>query len=219
MRKAGDIYDILKNIELPDECIIIPDCGGNLVWAMQSIKLKHKQKLFSNFGNSSMGYSLPASIGAAIATDKKVPIICICGDGGIQMNVQELQTVSSLNLPITIIILNNAGYGIIRQFQDQYFGSRYTATTSDDVFGSNNLHITNIARAYNIESHITYNNIKISHTTPILYDLIMDPSQKIYPKVEFGNSLENMYPYNADIGSKMIIKSCEPIIKAGWVMK
>jgi acetolactate synthase-1/2/3 large subunit len=55
MRKAGDIYDILRNIQLPDECIIIPDCGGNLVWTMQSMSLRHKQKLFSNFGNSSMG--------------------------------------------------------------------------------------------------------------------------------------------------------------------
>jgi acetolactate synthase-1/2/3 large subunit len=186
---------------------------------MQSFNLKSGQKLFSNFGNSSMGYSLPAAIGAAIATNGKIPIICISGDGGIQMNIQELQTVSSLNLPITIIVLNNSGYGIIRQFQDQYFGSRYTATSSDEVFGINKISISKIATAYNIKSYITDNTINISINEPVLYDLVMDPSQKIYPKVEFGNALENMYPYRDDITSKMIIKPCEPITRSGWIIK
>jgi acetolactate synthase-1/2/3 large subunit len=130
---------------------VIPDCGGNLVWAMQSISLSPKQKLFTNFGNSSMGYSLPASIGAAIGTESKIPIICICGDGGIQMNVQEFQTMSSLNLPITVLIINNSGYGIIRQFQDQYFNSRHTATSSEEVFGQNGVDIVKIANAYGID--------------------------------------------------------------------
>lgn len=219
IRKQGDIYDVLKKIELPDECIIIPDCGGNLVWTMQSFILKQNQKLFSNFGNSSMGYALPAAIGAAIATDRRIPILCISGDGGIQMNIQELHTVSSLYLPITILILNNAGYGIIRQFQDQYFNGRYTATSSTDVFGKDTINITAIANAYNIESHITTDCITISKNKPILYDLIMDPSQKIYPKVEFGNALENMYPYRDDIKQMMLVKPCDPIIKSGWVMK
>lgn len=218
-RKDGDIYNILQNIIFPDECIIIPDCGGNLVWTLQSINLKYNQKLFSNFGNSSMGYSLPAAIGAAIATNKDIPIICICGDGGIQMNIQELHTVARLNLPITIIIINNLGYGIIRQFQDQYFGSRYTATSSDEVFGNENgLDIVKIATAYGISSYRSY-DIKISIDKPILYDVLIDPAQKIFPKLEFGNSLEHMYPYISSLNEHMIINKTDPIINSGWVSK
>lgn len=219
MRTPGDVYDILQSIELPDECIVIPDCGGNLVWAMQTIRTTKQQRLFSNFGNSSMGYSLPASIGAAIATDSKIPIVCICGDGGIQMNVQELHTVAMLNLPITIIILNNSGYGIIRQFQDQYFGSRYTATSSEDVFGSNGIDIVRIAKAYGIDAvTTTTSNVQI-HTTPFLYDVQIHPAQKIYPKLEFGNSLENMSPILPEIPTLMIAPYTLPNEKGGWVSK
>jgi len=214
----GDIYDILKNVQLPEECIVIPDTGGNLVWAMQCLSLGPKQKLFSNFGNSSMGYALPASIGASIATDSKVPIVCICGDGGIQMNVQEFQTLASLNLPVTVLIINNSGYGIIRQFQDQYFNSRYTATSLDEVFGQNGVDIVKIANSYGIDGKIATTDIKIGNK-PFVYDVQIQASQKIYPKLEFGNALENMSPYFPQIESMMIAPYTQPNHGSGWVSK
>lgn len=217
-RVPGDVYDILQSIELPDECIIIPDCGGNLVWAMQSLRLTKKQRLFSNFGNSSMGYALPASIGASIGTNKRVPIVCICGDGGIQMNVQELHTLYALDLPVTVLIINNSGYGIIRQFQDQYFNSRYTATSCLEVFGAKGIDIVRIANAYGIEAVSSTRDIKI-HNNPFLYDIQIDPAQKIFPKLEFGNSLENMSPINESIRSMMIAPYTQPNIGKGWVSK
>jgi acetolactate synthase-1/2/3 large subunit len=218
MRVPGDVYDILKSIELPDECIVIPDCGGNLVWAMQSLKLTKKQRLFSNFGNSSMGYALPASIGASIGTDGSIPIVCICGDGGIQMNIQELHTLCALNLPVTILIINNCGYGIIRQFQDQYFGSRYTATSYSEVFGDGGIDIVKIANAYGIDAVATTQNIAI-HTKPFLYDIQINPGQKIYPKLEFGNSLENMSPIHPAVSTMMIAPYTQPNVGTGWVCK
>jgi acetolactate synthase I/II/III large subunit len=217
-RVPGDIYDILKQIVLPEECIIIPDTGGNLVWTLQSITLGPKQKLFTNFGNSSMGYALPASIGAAIATESKIPILCICGDGGIQMNVQEFQTLSSLNLPVTVLIINNSGYGIIRQFQDQYFNSRYTATSSEEVFGESTVDIVKIANAYGIEGTITKREIQVWNK-PFVYDLQIEATQKIYPKLEFGNALENMSPYFPQIESMMITPYTQPNSGKGWVSK
>lgn len=218
MRVSGDVYDILRTIALPDECIVIPDCGGNLVWAMQSLKLTKNQRLFSNFGNSSMGYALPASIGAAIGTKKQVPIVCICGDGGIQMNIQELHTLRALQLPVTILIINNSGYGIIRQFQDQYFNSRYTATSCSEVFGADGIDIVKIATAYGIESLSSTSNIQI-HTKPFLYDIQINPAQKIFPKLEFGNSLENMSPINEAIRTMMIAPYAAPNVGKGWVSK
>ena len=198
--REGDsaVYDYLDGFfnDLPDDCIVIPDQGGNLVWTMQSAKLKDGQKLFTNLGNSSMGFALPCAIGAAIGSGKKV--YCIDGDGGFQMNIQELLTVKKYDLPIEIIILNNSGYGIIKQFQDSYFDSKYIATSKSDVFGDE-VDFVKIAEAYGVKT---------------LRDIPIPETQKIYPKLEFGNSLENMTPY-IDFEKDMIVP-VPPKKKLGW---
>jgi acetolactate synthase I/II/III large subunit len=198
--REGDsaVYDYLDGFfnDLPNDCIVIPDQGGNLVWTMQSAKLKDGQKLFTNFGNSSMGFALPCAIGAAIGSGKKV--YCIDGDGGFQMNIQELLTVKKYDLPIEIIILNNSGYGIIKQFQDSYFNSKYIATSKSDVFGDE-VDFVKIAEAYGVKT---------------LRDIPIPETQKIYPKLEFGNSLENMTPY-IDFEKDMIVP-VPPKKKLGW---
>ena len=198
--REGDsaVYDYLDGFfnDLPDDCIVIPDQGGNLVWTMQSAKLKDGQKLFTNLGNSSMGFALPCAIGAAIGSGKKV--YCIDGDGGFQMNIQELLTVKKYDLPIEIIILNNSGYGIIKQFQDSYFNSKYIATSKSDVFGDE-VDFVKIAEAYGVKT---------------LRDIPIPETQKIYPKLEFGNSLENMTPY-IDFEKDMIVP-VPPKKKLGW---
>jgi acetolactate synthase-1/2/3 large subunit len=198
--REGDsaVYDYLDGFfnDLPDDCIVIPDQGGNLVWTMQSAKLKDGQKLFTNLGNSSMGFALPCAIGAAIGSGKKV--YCIDGDGGFQMNIQELLTVKKYDLPIEIIILNNSGYGIIKQFQDSYFNSKYIATSKSDVFGDE-VDFVKIAEAYGVKT---------------LQDIPIPETQKIYPKLEFGNSLENMTPY-IDFEKDMIVP-VPPKKKLGW---
>jgi len=195
-------YEFLKELNqyLPDNAIIIPDEGGNLVWSMQSIKPKGNQRMFSNFGNSSMGYGLPAAIGAAIGNTG--PVICIDGDGGFQMNIQELQTIKQYNLPVKIFILNNNCYGIIKQFQDSYFDSRYIATDNNDYTAPD---FVKIAKAYGIKA-IEANksnfkdvlNLVFQDEDSILINVIIDKEQKLIPKLEFGNPLEDMYPYLND---------------------
>lgn len=202
-KREGFVYTFLREMKLPDECIIIPDVGGNMVFTYQSIKLKEKQTLFTNLGNSSMGCSLPMAIGASIARPG-VPIVSINGDGGIMMNIQELETIRHLKLPITIIVLNNAGHGIIRQFQDSYFGSRYTATSSIDIYGEETtINLSNIARGFGIESYkssdVAFKNY------PTFYDVDIDPAQKISPKMEFGSTLENMAPKRPELLKFMLI--------------
>ena len=125
--------------------VIIADDGGHLTWTIQSFKIKFGQKLFSAFGNSPMGYALPASIGASIVKNKS-RIICIDGDGSIQINLQELHTIDKLQLPIKIFILNNDGYGIIKQFQELYLGKRYEASGK----GVSNPDFKKISNAFNI---------------------------------------------------------------------
>jgi acetolactate synthase-1/2/3 large subunit len=178
---------------------------------MQTIKPIENQRIFSNFGNSSMGYALPAAIGAAIGNDN--PVICIDGDGGFQMNLQELQTIKHYNLPIKIFILNNNCYGIIKQFQDSYFNSRYIATESKDYSAPD---FVKVAMAYGIKAvEANKNNFKdiislaIKEKNSILVNVIIDKEQKITPKLEFGNPLEDMYPYitEEEINRNMIINT------------
>ena len=200
--REGDsvVYDYLDGFfeNLPEDCIVIPDIGGNLVWTLQTAKTRDSNMLFTNFSNASMGCALPIAIGAAIGTGSTRKIYCIAGDGGFQMNIQELLTVKKYNLPIEIIILNNSCYGIIKQFQDSYFKSKYTATSKNDLFGDT-INFVKIAEAYGVKT---------------LRDIPIPETQKIYPKLEFGNSLENMTPY-IDFESDMIVP-VPPKKKLGW---
>ena len=204
-------YEFLEelNNHLPDNSIIIPDEGGHLVWSMQSIKPKGTQRMFSNFGNSSMGYGLPSAIGAAIGNTG--PVICIDGDGGFQMNIQELQTIKHYNLPVKIFIMNNNCYGIIKQFQDSYFDSRYTATESQDYTAPD---FVRVAEAYGIkavtatkDNYKDILNLAMQEEGSILVNVIIDKEQKLTPKLEFGNPLEDMSPYLTDkqIEENMVI--------------
>jgi acetolactate synthase-1/2/3 large subunit len=204
-------YEFLEylNTQLPNDSIVLPDEGGHLVWSMQSLKTKPNQRIFSNFGNSSMGWGLPAAIGAAVDTNKM--IVCIDGDGGFQMNIQELQTIKHYKLPIKIFIMNNNCYGIIKQFQDAYFNSRYTATESHDYSVPD---FIKIANAYGIKSiEANKDNYKdvvslaLEEKDSILVNVIIDREQKLTPKLEFGNPLEDMSPYLTDeqIQNNMII--------------
>lgn len=204
-------YEFLEelNTQLPEDAVIIPESGGNLVWSMQSIVPTKNQTIFSNFGNSSMGYGLPAGIGAAIASNR--PIISINGDGGFQMNIQELQTIKQYNLPVKMFVINNNCYGIIKQFQDSYFDSRYIATDGDDYTSPD---FVKIAKAYGITTlratKSTYKeviNLAMREKGSILVEVIIDKEQKLTPKLEFGNPLEDMSPYLSDkeIKDNMII--------------
>jgi acetolactate synthase-1/2/3 large subunit len=204
-------YEFLEylNSQLPDTSIIIPDEGGHLVWSMQSLKPKTNQRVFSNFGNSSMGYGLPAAIGASIGNNN--PIICIDGDGGFQMNIQELQTVKHYNLPIKIFIMNNNCYGIIKQFQDAYFDSRYIATEHQDYSVPDFIKIANAygikAIEANKDNYQEVIHLALQEEGSILVNVIIDREQKLTPKLEFGNPLEDMFPYLDDetIKNNMII--------------
>ena len=176
--------------------IIIADDGGHLTWTIQSFKIKFGQKLFSAFGNSPMGYSLPASIGASIVKGKK-RIICIDGDGSIQINLQELHTIDKLKLPIKIFILNNGGYGIIKQFQELYLGKRYEASGK----GVSNPDFKKISNAFNINYNLIKNHYELKKLDKIIdskkaeiIEVRLKDNQKIIPKLQFGNPIEDLSP-------------------------
>ena len=177
--------------------IIIADDGAHLTWAVQAFKVKKGQEFFSAYGNSPMGYALPAALGASIAKNKK-KIICIDGDGSIQINLQELHTMVSNKLPIKLFILNNSGYGIIKQFQELYLEKRFEEYGK----GVTNPNFKKISKAFGVNytkikkhSEIQSNLKKIlSSNNAEFVDVIIDPNQKIEPKLQFGKPIEDLSP-------------------------
>jgi len=105
---------------LPQDRVVVSANGSACVTSFQAANLKEGQRLWTNSGCASMGYELPAAIGACKATGGQ-PVICLAGDGSIMMNLQELQTIVSYNLPIKVFLLNNAGYVSIFQTQRNFF--------------------------------------------------------------------------------------------------
>ena len=195
------------------EDIIIPDCGGNLLQTFQGYRVKAGQKVFSAFNNSPMGYSLAASIGACFANDKK-SVICIIGDGGLQVNIQELGTVAHHKLPIKIFLFNNHGYGIVQQTQDDWLESRYYATKPET--GVPDPDYVKIAEAYGIKA-ITIRNHdelreRIQETLgsdgPVLCNLEISPNQRLFPMLKYGRPIEDPNPLlpREEFLKEMIVK-------------
>ena len=205
--------DQLSN-KLNKKDIIITDTGAHLTWTIQSFKVKKGQRVFSAFGNSPMGYAFPAALGASFANKKK-RIICIDGDGSIQINIQELQTMVVNKLPIKLFVINNNGYGIIRQFQELYLNKIYEA--SNATTGVTNPNFKKISNAFGIKYSEIRNNTEIDKILNKVLksekfefvNVIVDPNQKIIPKLQFGKPIEDMSPLlpRSEFMQNMIIPS------------
>lgn len=182
--------------------VIIPDASANLIWAMQSIE-PNNQKIFTALNHSPMGYSMPATIGAYLA-DKTKNVICTIGDGSMQMNIQELATISHFKFPIKIFILDNNGYGLIKQTQDTWLHSRRVGVDSKSGLAMPNL--IKIGKAYGIKT-AEINNHKemkvklkriLKSKVPILCNIKIDEDQKVIPKLEFGRAIHDLSPRLTD---------------------
>lgn len=110
-----------------EEAIYVTDVGQNQMWATQFLELDQKKQLITSGGLGTMGFGFPAAVGAKIACPKK-PVICVTGDGGFQMNMQEMATAVIENAPVVICLLNNQYLGMVRQMQQLFYGKRYEAT-------------------------------------------------------------------------------------------
>ena len=188
------LFDSLNAI-IPPNSIVTTDVGQNQVWAAQYLNSNSNVILFSG-GHASMGYSLPASIGASYARQDS-PIISINGDGGIQMNIQELQTIARDKLPIKIIVLNNSSLGMIRHFQEMYFNSVFAYTTNEDSFI--NPSFVNVAKAYGIHSVLIEDleelkSLDLSTNTPLLIEIRIKEPTYVVPKLEFGKPNQDQEP-------------------------
>jgi acetolactate synthase-1/2/3 large subunit len=191
--------NLIKELSLctNDDNIVILDVGQNQMWAAQSFRLKKGQRMLVSGGMGAMGFGIAAAIGASFAAPAK-SVIVIAGDGGVQINIQELDTIWSHQLPIKIFIFNNHCLGMVRQFQDCYFNGRRQST----VFGYNCPDLTSIAAAYGIPTFtikpandavkIIQEALKING--PAFINIELETDTTVDPKLLVNKPLEDMEP-------------------------
>lgn len=197
-RKYSYPNKIIKQFSelIPEDSIVCCDVGQHMLWVAQSFCVKKNQKILFSGGHGAMGFALPAAIGCSIAFPKK-KIYCICGDGSLQMNIQELQWIKRENLNITILVLNNKSLGLIVQQQDTYFNSKYFGSCGNDYEVPD---FTKIVKAYGIKAAKIndINKMKLlirkNKNNPSLIEFIINKKTKAYPKTVLGQPIYNQEP-------------------------
>jgi acetolactate synthase-1/2/3 large subunit len=175
------------------------DVGQHQMWAAQSLDLTIHQRFITSGGMGSMGFALPAGIGACVASGQQ-PVVIIAGDGGFQCNIQELQTVRRNSLPLKIVVFNNGCHGMVRQFQESYFHARYQST----MWGYDAPNFSSVAGAYDIPSARVQATEELDAACarmwsdpaqPFLLEVLIDPLANAYPKMAFGRPISEMEPF------------------------
>lgn len=179
--------------------VFFADTGCGVAWMSQAFQFKAGQRLFSAFNNTPMGYSLPGAIGACFALHKK-RIVCITGDGGLMMNIQELNTVLYHQLPIKIFVLNNHGYSMIQQTQDQWLNSKYEASNEANGLGFPDF--------YKLAELLGFNTLTIQSNQeagdklqaflnapgPGFCNVELRAEERVIPQVKYGRPIEDPEP-------------------------
>ena len=176
------------------DCIVSTEVGQNQMWAAQYFTLDHPRCWLTSGGLGTMGYGFPAAIGAQAAFPERT-VIDIAGDGSIQMNIQELATAVQYNLPVKVAILNNGFLGMVRQWQELFYGRRYSHTRMDvapdfvrlaEAYGALGLRAT---RPEEVRPLIEK---ALAHPGPVLMDFQVAPEEGVYPMVPAGAPLTKM---------------------------
>lgn len=200
----------------PEDSIVL-DTGQNMVWGTQVLHPRENIRMWTAGGMSPMGYSFPAAMGARFAKNEGRSI-CIIGDGGMQINIQELETIKRHNLKLTVFVVNNSGLGLIRQFQDDYLDSRHVAATQ--VEGYTSPDFVAISKAYGIKAlristpgELEAGIIEsLKHDGPVLVDVQVDKTCNVIPKALMDHPMEDQFPYinKEELLSQMIVEPLDP---------
>lgn len=178
----------------------VADVGQHQMWAAQSLELGPDQRFLTSGGMGAMGSGLPLAVGACIAMS--APAVLVAGDGGFQLNLQELQTVVRNGLPIKVVILNNRSHGMVRQFQESYFEGRYQST----CWGYSAPDFVAVAAAFGISAGRAAGEDELDQaieamwrdpSAPYLLEVTIDVAANAYPKIAFGHPISEMEPFVA----------------------
>lgn len=203
--------DIISEINQQfEECILVTDVGQHQMLVSQYADITEKKRLVMSGGLGTMGYGLPGAIGAKIG-NPDVPVISISGDGGVQMNIQEMATAVLEELPIISCIFNNEYLGMVRQWQKLFYGKRYSMTnlkagalsrrTEGAEFPEYTPDFVKLAESYGAkgirvtkkeEIAAAFEEAKKNTKTPTIIEFIIDPEEMVYPMIKPGGTLEDM---------------------------
>jgi acetolactate synthase-1/2/3 large subunit len=188
-------YVIQKLRELSnDDAIMATDVGQHQMWAAQFFEFHQPRTLLTSGGLGTMGFGLPAAMGAQAAFPKR-QVICVCGDGGVQMNIQELATMVQNRLPVKIVILNNNFLGMVRQWQELFFDKRYSHTCLElpidfvklaEAYGAKGLRTEKPAEVEQVIKEA------LAHNGPVVMEFKIAREEKVLPMVPAGASLNEM---------------------------
>lgn len=217
MEESEDIltpeYIIRKINKLYKNAIITTDVGQNQLWTTQFIDIDNNKRLLTSGGLGTMGYGLPSAIGAKIACPDK-DVISISGDGGIQMNIQELATAVCQELPITVCIFNNGYLGNVRQWQEMFYNKRYSSTClkyrkscdknckdKSKCCPEYTPNFIKLAESYGCQAirvsskeevEKAFKQAKKNKKSPTIIEFIIDDRLNVLPMVPPGNPLQDM---------------------------
>ncbi len=183
------IYEVCNG-----DAIISTEVGQNQMWAAQFYRFRSPRTLLTSGGLGTMGYGFPAAIGAQIAFPDKM-VVDVAGDGSIQMNIQELATAVTYNLPVKVVILNNGYLGMVRQWQELFYSKNYCSTCLQK-----NPDFVQLAKAYGAEGYRVSDRGELETTLksafesdrPCIVDVLVEPEENVYPMVPAGASLTEM---------------------------
>jgi acetolactate synthase-1/2/3 large subunit len=176
----------------------VVDVGQHQMWAAQSLDLAPDQRFLTSGGMGAMGFALPTGIGACLAAGAMT--VVIAGDGGFQLNIQELQTIARLQAPVKIVVLNNQCHGMVRQFQESYFKGRYQST----VWGYTAPSFKAVAEGYGLSAGCVSEPAAVDTALaqcfadpqkPYLLEVGINLMANAYPKLAFGRPISEMEPF------------------------
>ena len=196
-------FDVFNAVNLKCrglEVQFVCDVGNNQMWAAHTIQLDNNQKIHHSGGLGAMGFSIPTSLGIQVASN--APVISFSGDGGAQLNIQELDIIARENLPILTIILNNKALGMVKNFQEMYFDGRDEST----YWRKYSCDFVQIARGYNMESQRIENSAELEtaidafflNPRPVLLEVNMEYVNECRPRLSFGDKLDRQSPQLQD---------------------
>ncbi|GCF93193.1 acetolactate synthase, large subunit, biosynthetic type [Enterococcus florum] len=189
--------------QLFSSAIVVTDVGQNQLWTTQFLQVNQERELLTSGGLGTMGYGFPAALGAKVGNPEK-DVLVITGDGGFQMNLQELATAVIEKIPVIICIFNNGCLGNVRQWQEMFYDKRYSFT---DLLSDERSYVPDfiaLAHSYGVEAvrvveekqiEVALRQAKKSVERPFLIEFILESQQKVLPIVPPGQSLEEMILY------------------------
>lgn len=199
--KSANPYVFVKSLSAAmsgGETVVV-DTGCAVAWMAQAFDFKSNQRMFSAFNNTPMGYALPGAIGASFALNKQ-PVICVTGDGALLMNIQELSLPIYHGLPIKIFLINNHGYSMIQQTQDQWLQSKYVASSKSGGLALPDFPALAKAFGYRVVS-IDQNDGMVDALRAVLSDpgavfcnIELSSHHRVTPQVTFGRPIEDAEP-------------------------